>query len=421
MCAVYYVSTDGSDGNDGLSPATPFCSLAAAEQAAKYGDQVLFRRGDTWRGQRICCQSGITYAAYGDGENPCFLGSAMNYAREDQWVTTGMDNIWRCALDFDADICHIVFDNGAAWSTRKRTLADVTDDLDYYYDGKEKAVFLYSPVHPAMRFSSVEMGKGSLFVIHYDCHDTVIRDLTFRFCNYAIMTYCDRVGDVRNLRIEGCRFSWIGGHEGHYAPGGVRDGNAITIWGSARQVVVDHCEFSQLFDTAFTPQCGAPPNSEVVFEDITLSNCRIEKCHWSTEFWIHVIDDDGNQLGTMRNIRIVNNYFGAAGEGWSANQRWNGAPLGSASHIQTFSGGECAHISDFIVQGNTFEDAAYDLVSFYWENAAPVFEGNTFIQTKDRPLGHFGGIKYMFDDRAEDVIREIDKTATVRFTNEALL
>ena len=46
---IFYVSTSGSDANDGLSTATPFSSLPKAESAAtSAGDTIALKRGNTW-------------------------------------------------------------------------------------------------------------------------------------------------------------------------------------------------------------------------------------------------------------------------------------------------------------------------------------------------------------------------------------
>ncbi len=46
---TYYVSTSGRDANDGLSPRTPFASLAKAASAAKNpGDAIALKKGDVW-------------------------------------------------------------------------------------------------------------------------------------------------------------------------------------------------------------------------------------------------------------------------------------------------------------------------------------------------------------------------------------
>ena len=69
---TFYVSaSSGRDSNDGRSSQSPWQSLDKVNAAAvRPGDRILFKRGDTWRGQ-LRPQSGqagapITYAAYGE-------------------------------------------------------------------------------------------------------------------------------------------------------------------------------------------------------------------------------------------------------------------------------------------------------------------------------------------------------------------
>ena len=69
---TYYVSTDGDDTADGMSEATAWKTLSQPSTAPLApGDTVLFRRGDLFRGS-VTCREGVTYAAYGTGEKPCF-------------------------------------------------------------------------------------------------------------------------------------------------------------------------------------------------------------------------------------------------------------------------------------------------------------------------------------------------------------
>jgi len=94
------VAATGSDTNDGFSPKSPWRSLAKVNAAAlKPGDQVLFKRGNTWRGQLVA-QSGregapVTYGAYGTGDKPLLLGSASRSQPSD-WQHEG-GNIWATA------------------------------------------------------------------------------------------------------------------------------------------------------------------------------------------------------------------------------------------------------------------------------------------------------------------------------------
>ena len=49
---IYYVSADGDDNNDGLSPKTPIRTLDRMNSLElQPTDGVMFRRGDVWRGR----------------------------------------------------------------------------------------------------------------------------------------------------------------------------------------------------------------------------------------------------------------------------------------------------------------------------------------------------------------------------------
>ena len=98
---TFFVSAaSGQDGNDGVSPQTPWKSLARVNAAElRPGDKVLFKRGDDWRGQLVA-RSGrdgapITYGAYGHGDRPTLLGSVSRNDPTD-WQREG-DNIWATA------------------------------------------------------------------------------------------------------------------------------------------------------------------------------------------------------------------------------------------------------------------------------------------------------------------------------------
>ena len=78
--AIYYVSASkGSDSNDGLSPATPFQTLAKASSLLyTAGNTILFQRGDVWQNQCFTPDgsgtkdSPIAIGAYGSGARPVF-------------------------------------------------------------------------------------------------------------------------------------------------------------------------------------------------------------------------------------------------------------------------------------------------------------------------------------------------------------
>ena len=108
---TYYVdASHGDDAHDGLTSASAWRSLTRVNQATLLpGDRVLFRRGETWRGQ-IRSQSGsaagaIVYGAYGDGEKPLVLGSVAMH-RPGDWQPAGT-GLWATApIHFSRrDVC----------------------------------------------------------------------------------------------------------------------------------------------------------------------------------------------------------------------------------------------------------------------------------------------------------------------------
>lgn len=100
---IYYVSTtDGSDGYDGLSTATPFETIAKVNTLdLQPGDQVLFKCGDIWQGEQlIISKSGtaanpITFSSYpaGCANKPILTGSLPITG----WTDQG-GNIYRADL-----------------------------------------------------------------------------------------------------------------------------------------------------------------------------------------------------------------------------------------------------------------------------------------------------------------------------------
>jgi hypothetical protein len=95
--ATYYVANDGSDANDGLAPERAWATLARVNLGPyQPGDSILFRRGDTWRGQLVPHSGSevgvVAYGAYGEGPKPLLLGSVSKSDPAD-WTSEG-GNVW---------------------------------------------------------------------------------------------------------------------------------------------------------------------------------------------------------------------------------------------------------------------------------------------------------------------------------------
>jgi len=92
----YYLSNSGNDANSGTDPSFPWQTLNKLNsfKNLKPGDNVLFKRGDTFYGSITVSNSGsagnlITYEAYGTGANPVITG----FTNVNNWTNLG-GNIW---------------------------------------------------------------------------------------------------------------------------------------------------------------------------------------------------------------------------------------------------------------------------------------------------------------------------------------
>lgn len=101
---AYYVSNNGSDENDGLSPDTPFATVDVFNDIElQYGDAIFFERGSMWRTVELPWSirsiEGITVSAYGEGAKPAFYGSEENGTGSEKWELFYSDDegkkIWK--------------------------------------------------------------------------------------------------------------------------------------------------------------------------------------------------------------------------------------------------------------------------------------------------------------------------------------
>jgi hypothetical protein len=70
---VFFVSPNGNDANDGLSPATAFATCAKAASVAVAGNTVRLARGGIWR-EAAPFVSGVSVEAFGNGLRPIISG-----------------------------------------------------------------------------------------------------------------------------------------------------------------------------------------------------------------------------------------------------------------------------------------------------------------------------------------------------------
>ena len=140
---AYYVSNDGDDNNDGLTPETAWQTLEKVVEVngfwgdaplLKAGDAVFFRRGDIFRLKEIgwdpylgdqmalhLLADGITYSAYGEGEKPIITESTENGSGSEKWNLVYEDDsgkkIWQYYRDM-RDVARLVLNDGEVLTPR---------------------------------------------------------------------------------------------------------------------------------------------------------------------------------------------------------------------------------------------------------------------------------------------------------------
>ncbi len=128
---TYYISNQGNDQNDGLSPERPWATLTKVNEAELIpGDTVYFQRNGLWRGH-IKGKDGVNYSAYGTGAKPKIYASPENGADPDKWhLLTGTNNIWVYYKPIP-DCGSVVFNNGSSWAEKNMPYWNGEKYVDY--------------------------------------------------------------------------------------------------------------------------------------------------------------------------------------------------------------------------------------------------------------------------------------------------
>ena len=136
---AYYVSNDGDDSNDGLTPETAWQTTGKLLQelgqreghVVQPGDAVFLRRGDTFRLPYWALDlyaDNLTLSAYGTGPKPIITASSENGTGAEKWELVYEDGtgkkIWKFYRDI-RDTSMIVMNDGEV----------ITDRVYEYWDG----------------------------------------------------------------------------------------------------------------------------------------------------------------------------------------------------------------------------------------------------------------------------------------------
>lgn len=371
---VYYISPDGCDDNDGLTPETAWATLDRAFEThwpvtrdfLKYGDTVLLERGGTWyvssdehsglTSDAYNIVNGVTLGAYGEGERPVLRGDIPEADDPSFWTLYCDEDgkkIWASREKLqDSNV--IVFNGGELyaeevlpyWSTvlkgycnRSGEAFDVATELEdnlsfccmLELDGYECAQLedctargtLYlrcDEGNPAEVFEELALPQAQTGLGLWTDSAIIGLDLRYFTCIAAELS---SYGNFTGQRVLDCEVSWSGGlisnyHTEDWLPEGVMRqycaGGALQVSGSGNSV--KDCYIHDCGPMTLIVSVHASGAEQCLYEDMIYTNNLFERCGAP----LHIADlvkmDNAKAEGFIRNLSFADNIVMHSGSGW---------------------------------------------------------------------------------------------------------
>ena len=303
----YYVSVEGDDNNDGLTPETAIKTLDRIDTLElNEGDAILFKRGDLFRfGRTIILKSGITYGSYGEGPKPKIYGSPENYAENSTWKEV-LPNIWQIEFSYPT-ACGCIIDHSRIAGVLKLSTDALQENGDFWHDVDNNVFYLYCDEgKPSEVYTDIEIMPTYSILSNKNGYNIVVDNLCLKYsAGFALSIACYKSG----LKYTNCENGFLGGLWVS-GIGSYRFGNAMEFWLGARDVVVDNNWFYQTYDSALTWQGNQNNN---VYKNIHYTNNLFEYNNCDIEFFSR-----GNPDAPLEDFRMENNLMRFTSMGWGS-------------------------------------------------------------------------------------------------------
>lgn len=381
--SIYYVSADGCDKNDGLTPETAWQTISKVNSEIVGGDEVRFRRGDTFYGA-IRAPHGIdeahrtTYTAYGEGKKPVisqYKKAKAAWEKHEDGVykldLMNPDNFTGNVFDLDPGVGFIKV-SGKIYYENKFTYEELSEQWDFCSDSKY--VYVKLDKNPAEVSDDIILACNIKFIqfVKYLC----VCGLNFTGTGgHGIQ------GVTEGSYIADCEFHEIGGSYMYNEHGKLikcRYGNGVECWANSANVTVERCKFSDIYDVAMSIQGWKVVRNweNIVFRDNIVWNCT-----QAFEIWTSP-EKEGTGLV---NCAFENNICIDSGYGWGHEAR---SDKPQSTHLLIYHL-DC-DLCDIRICGNVFQNAR-NCEIFKKDGAAAIPDdykvyNNTFIRNPDIPI-----------------------------------
>jgi hypothetical protein len=338
---AYYISANGNDANDGLTPATPktFASVNSLDLTTI--KQVLLKRGDSFTGTITVGTSGtstkpITYGSYGSGNKPKIYGSVSLTG----WGKRGGSNIY--TKYYATDITQL-FANGVRQrvarltNTGYSTINTVNSQTNFVTNAASMGADYYSGARVVLRQNNyysdtrtVTASTGSTFIIGATPSTTIIAGQSVLILNK--LDFLDTPGEwYYNPANDTCYF-WADGNvdpdtfsdvRGSVLNEGITISNKsyVTITnidflhqknkgvnistGTANNITVQYCKFSGQDNFGIYTSIGGVEHLYANNEFYDING----KAFYSYHVYNSIVRDNYfNNIGLFQNWGIGDNY-----------------------------------------------------------------------------------------------------------------
>lgn len=317
---VFYVSNNGDDANDGLSPKNAVKTLTrAAELPIDLGDSLLLERGSTFRiSETFWLKGGVSYGAYGEGSKPLICGSVRDYADASIWTKTEDKNIWSTPIATNGTkrASGTLFNNDSLVGVWKEHKSGLLKDGDFYHDENNGIYYLYfEGGNPGECFNNIEIFTTDIALLAKFSKDIKVDNIYLKYFTRSGMLF----GECDGITVTNCVVEWLGGAVFNYNDerGPIRYGNAFETWYRSKDVIVKNCWFNQIFDAAVTFQGSGEGLAH--FDNITFEDNLIEYCSMNIEHWVG--NGSSAQEAHIKDITYKGNIVRMCGFGWGGLQR----------------------------------------------------------------------------------------------------
>lgn len=383
---IYYVSANGCDTADGLSPETAWKTIQKVNSSVAGGDEVRFRCGDTFYGTinppaGISAEQPTTYTSYGEGKKPVVC--QYKITKPGAWDKIS-ENIFKIDMSdtsrFDGNISEL--DNNAGFMKidgriyyeRVYAMDDLKHQWQFFSNYDDNCIYVYSEKCPCEMAKEIKIAcniRCMAFTTHLKVCGIEFRGTGGHGLN----------GVTRGAYVYDCEFHELGGsHLKGFPRANTRYGNGVECWANSCEVTVDHCKFSGIYDVAITMQGG---NVQIDWENMYFTNNEMWDCTQCFEIWA-----SGDIPGKgFKNCHFENNVCVNSGWCWGYEARPDKV---NVSHLLIYGLSIPDQLCDITITGNFFSNARRSTI-FKAGGAAKMpsgykIFGNTIIRPKGQVI-----------------------------------